>query len=145
MGEHIRHFKNRQDEARSWDETGVDRLSPDEYEEVKVTRPERPLSSTFAIRFEPRTVALLRQVARAYNRRPTQLARDWVLERLQLERSVGVLAEPTGRFPIDFERTLRAKIVDSLFSHIPAAADAALQEVLDRADQEADALQNMTD
>ena len=136
MGEHIPKFKNREEEARLWDETGLERLSPDELAEVDVARPQRPLSTTFAVRFDPKTIELLRRVAASHHRRPTQLVREWVLERLQLERTVGVLAEPTGRFPTDFEMHLRQKIVNSLFSHIPSAAEAALQEVLDRADQE---------
>ena len=140
MGEHIPKFKNREEEARFWDETGLESLSPDELTEVEVARPPRPLSTTFAVRFDPKTIELLRRVAASHHRRPTQLVRDWVLERLQLERSVGVLAEPTGRFPSDFEMHLRQRIVDSLFSHIPTAAEAALQEVLDRADQETTSL-----
>lgn len=142
MGQHTRKYKNRDDEARFWLETDLERLSPDEYEEAEVRRPPGPLSATFAIRFDPKTVEFLRQVARAHNRRPTQLVRDWVVERLQLERMVGVLAEPTGRFPTDFELMLRGRIIDSLFRHIPLAAEAALQEVLDRADQEVTGLQD---
>jgi hypothetical protein len=140
MGEHVRRFRNREDEARFWDDADLKRLSPDEIEEVKVDRPGRPLSSTFAIRFDPKTVELLRQVARMQNRRPTQLVREWVLERLQLERSAGVLTESTGDYPRDFELLLRRRILESLFANIPAAAEAALQEVLDRADQEEQAL-----
>jgi hypothetical protein len=140
MGEHVKRFKNREEEARFWDETDLERLSPDELEELKVRRPTPPLSSTFAIRFDPKTVELLRQVARIQNRRPTQLVREWVLERLQLERSAGVLADSTGQYPRDFELLLRRRILESLFANIPVAAEAALQEVLDRADQEERAL-----
>jgi len=140
MGEHIAKFKNREEEARFWDETGLERLSPDEPEETDVARPPSALSTTFAVRFDPKTVELLRRVAAAHHRRPTQLVREWVVERILLERSVGVLAEPTGRFPSDFEMHLRQRIVNSLFSHIPVAAEEALQEVLDRADQESAAV-----
>jgi hypothetical protein len=140
MGEQIPKFKSREEEARFWDDTDLERLSPDEYQEVTTSRPDRPLSATYAVRFDPKTVELLRHVARIHNRRPTQLARDWILERLQLERTVGALAEPTGRYPSDFEIVLRRRILETLFAHIPDAAEAAIQEVLDRGDQEAAAL-----
>jgi hypothetical protein len=141
MGEHLGKFKNREEEARFWDEADLERISPDEFEEIKPRPRSRPLSTTFAIRLDPATVELLRRVADAHHRRPTQLVRDWLIERLSLERSVGVLAEPSGRFPTDFEVVLRRRIVEALFSHIPAAAEEALQEVLDRADQEVAALE----
>ncbi len=140
MGEHVPKFGTRQQEADFWEKTGVDQLAPDQLEEVAVRRPERPLSTTFAVRFDQRTVELIRQIARAHALGPTQLVRAWVLERLRIEESVGILAQPISQFPSDFEVALRKKIVDALFSRIPAAAEEALQEVLDRADQEAAAL-----
>jgi hypothetical protein len=136
MGEHIPKFKSREEEAAFWQKTGLDQLSPDEYEEVQVERPDRPLSATFALRLDPRTVELLRRVARSMEVGPTQLVRAWVLERLKIERSVGVLSETSSDFPSDFEIHLRRTIVDKLFESIPVAAERALQEVLDRADME---------
>lgn len=136
MGEHIPKFKNREEEAAFWEKTGLDQLSPDEYAEVEVERPERALSATFAVRLDPKTVELLRRVARSMDVGPTQLVRAWVLERLKIERSVGVLSEGSSDFPSDFEIHLRRTIVDKLFENIPAAAEKAMQEVLDRADSE---------
>ncbi|MGH2765510.1 MAG: hypothetical protein ACRDKA_06325 [Actinomycetota bacterium] len=140
MGEHIPKFKNREEEAAFWQKTGLDRLSPDQYEEVEVERSERPLSATFAVRFEPKTVDLLRRVARSLQVGPTQLVRAWVLERLKIERSVGVLSASSTDFPSDFEMHLRRTIVEKLFENIPDAAEKALQEVLDRADQDLELL-----
>jgi hypothetical protein len=136
MGEHIPKFDSKEEEARFWQKTGVDQLSPDQYEEVEVERPGRPLSATFAVRFDPRTVELIRHVARSQGLGATQLVRTWVLERLTIEKAVGVLAETTSEFPSDFELRLRRTIVDTLFGNIPAAAEKAMQEVLDRLDQE---------
>jgi hypothetical protein len=75
-------------------------------------------------------------VAKAQQLGPTQLVRAWVLERLRLEQSVGVLAEPRSDFPADFELTLRRTVVDTLMAKLPEAAEEAIQDVLDRADQE---------
>ncbi|HEV8683312.1 MAG TPA: hypothetical protein VGS09_11170 [Actinomycetota bacterium] len=136
MGEHIPKFDSKEEEARFWQRRGVDQLSPDQYEEVEVERPARPLSATFAVRFEPKTVELIRHVARSQGLGATQLVRSWVLERLTIEKAVGVLAERIGEFPSDFELRLRRTIVDTLFANIPAAAEKAMQEVLDRFDQE---------
>lgn len=136
MGEHIPNFKDRDEEARFWQKTGVDQLSPDEYEEVEVERPQRPLSATFAVRFDPRTIEHLRQVARAQNLGATQLVRAWVLERLKIEKVVGLLAETSGEFPNEIELVVRTKILKALMDKVPAAAEAAMQEVFDRIDQE---------
>lgn len=136
MGEHIPTFGSREEEADFWQKTGLDTLAPGELEEVQLDRPERPLSTTFAVRFDARTVALLRRIARAQQIGPTQLVRAWVLERLRLERSVGVLAEPRSDFPSDFELTIRRTVLDTLMAKLPEAAEEAIQEVLDRADQE---------
>jgi hypothetical protein len=142
MGEHIPTFGSREEEAEFWQKTGLDALAPGELEEVHLERSDRPLSTTFAVRFDTRTVELLRRVARAQEIGPTQLVRAWVLERLRLERSVGVLADPRSDFPADFELTLRRKVVDTLMSKLPEAAEEAIQEVLDRADQEAATLRD---
>jgi len=92
MGEHIPTFEGKEEEARYWEKTGLDQLSPDEYEKVDIERPERPLSATFAVRFDPEAIELIRRVARSQGLGPTQLVRSWVLERLKIERAVGVLA-----------------------------------------------------
>lgn len=136
MGEHIPAFGSREEEVEFWEKTGLEALAPGELEEVEVERPQRPLSTTFAVRFDARTVGLLRRVAKAQQLGPTQLVRAWVLERLRLEQSVGVLAEPRSDFPADFELTLRRTVVDTLMAKLPEAAEEAIQDVLDRADQE---------
>lgn len=137
MGEHVPKFGSKDEEAAFWQKTGLDQLAPDQYEEVTVGRPERVLSTTFAVRFDPATVQLLRRIAKAQGLGPTQLVRAWVLERLRIEQSAGALAERTGLFAADLELTLRRKIIDTLMSSIPAAAEEAMQEFLDRADQQA--------
>jgi hypothetical protein len=136
MGEHIPKFKTREEEARFWEETGLDGLSPDEYEEVQIRRPERPLSATFAVRLDDKTVQLLRRIAKAYGLGPTQLVRAWVLERLGIESRAGALAKQNSGYPEDFESLLRTTMIKSLMARIPDVVESALQEVLDRADQE---------
>lgn len=142
MGEHLKKFGSIEEEARFWARTGLERLSSEELEETSVDRPQAPLSTTFAVRFDQGTVELLRRVARVQGLGPTQLVRAWVLERLRLEREAGALATPTSQFPTDFELTLRKKILDSLLASIPLAVEEAMQEVLSRADREIEGLRN---
>jgi hypothetical protein len=136
MGEHVPKFTTREEEARFWDETGLENVSPDEYEEVRVGRPERPLSATFAVRFDDKTVQRLRRIAKIYGLGPTQLVRAWVLERVQIEYRAGSLARHRTGYPEELELAIRKRIVESLMRRIPDAVEDALQEVLDRADQE---------
>lgn len=137
MGEHIPNFKTREEEARFWQKTSLEQLSPDQYQEAEIERPQRPLSATLAVRFDPETIDLLRRIARAQGLGATQLVREWVLERMRIERTVGVLADPSGAFLGEFEIVLRRRVIDELMRSIPAAAEAALQEVMERADLDA--------
>lgn len=139
MGEHIPTFKSREEEAEFWQRTGVDQLAPDQLEHIRVERPERPLSATFAVRFDPETVDQLRAVARLQGVGPTQLVRHWVLERLRLERAAGTIAARPTDYQ-ELEIVLRQRILETLMEQIPEAVENALQEVLDRADQERQAL-----
>lgn len=139
MGEHIPKFNSREEEAEFWQRTGVDQLAPDQLEHIRVERPERPLSATFAVRFDPETVDQLRVVARLQGIGPTQLVRHWVLERLRLERAAGTIAARPNDYQ-ELEAVLRQRILETLMGQIPEAVETALQEVLDRADQEREAL-----
>lgn len=140
MGEHIPKFESREEEQRFWDETDLEDLSPEQLEEIKIPRPARPLSATFAVRFDDKTLEAIRRVAKAHGLGPTQLVRSWVLERLNLERRAGTLAERSGEYPAEIEIAMRRRIVDTLIRTIPAAAEEALQEVLHQADQETNLL-----
>jgi len=139
MGEHVPAFKSREDEASFWQRTTLDRLAPDELVPAELERPSRPLSATFAVRFDQETVDRLRAIARAQGVGPTQLVRRWVLERLRIERAVGSLASRPGQYQ-ELESVLRQRVLDTLMEQIPQAVEAAMQEVLDRADQERQAL-----
>ena len=118
----------------------LEQLAPDQVEETDVSRDSRPRSVTFAVRLDPKTIELLRRIAKLRQVGATQLVRSWVLERLRLERSAGALAKTTSGFPREFEVTVRQRILDALMDHIPEAVEEAMQEVLDRADQETAAL-----
>lgn len=98
MGEHVPAFESREEEASFWQRTTLDRLAPDELEPAELERPSRPLSATFAVRFDQETVDRLRAIARAQGVGPTQLARRWVLERLRIERAAGSLASRPGQY-----------------------------------------------
>ena len=79
--EPIPEFKSRQEEAEFWDTHDLadywDELKP-----VKV-RFAKNLSEGITIRFDPETLAKLREQARKKGMGPTTLARMWILEHLQ--------------------------------------------------------------
>jgi len=139
MGEHVPTFKTRDEEASFWQRTGLDQLAPDQLEPAELERRARPLAATFAVRFDHRTVDEIRALARLQGIGPTQLVRQWVLERLRIERAAGPFASRVGEYQ-EFEAVLRQRILDTLMEQIPEAVEAAMQEVLDRADQERRAL-----
>jgi hypothetical protein len=139
MGERIPTFETKEQEAAFWEETGLEQLAPGELEPAELERPRRPLSATFAIRLDPETVERLRALARLQGIGPTQLVRRWVLERLRIERAAGALATRPGGYR-ELESVLRQRVLDTLMEQIPQAVEAAMQEVLDRADQERQAL-----
>lgn len=136
MGEHIPKLGSHDEEIEFWDKTSIEDLSPDAVEEVEIQRPPGPLSSTFAVRLDEKTVQFLREVAAKYELGPTQLVRTWILERIVVEREAGVLAEHKSRFSRHMEIMLRKKIVEELMRSLPAVADSALQEVDESAVQD---------
>jgi len=77
----IPEFKSREEEAAFWDTHSFadywDELTP-----VKV-RFAKNLSEGITIRFDPETLAKLRQQAKRKGLGPTTLARMWILERLE--------------------------------------------------------------
>jgi hypothetical protein len=139
MGERIPTFETREQEAAFWEETGLEHLAPGQLEAAELERPRRPLSTTFAVRFDPETVERLRALARLQGIGPTQLVRRWVMERLRIERAAGALAMRPGEYQ-ELESVLRRRVLDTLMEQIPQAVEAAMREVLDRADQERRAL-----
>lgn len=143
MGEHIPSFKSREEEIRFWDAHALETLSPDEVEEIKVSRPERPRTSTFAIRMDQKVIEVIRHVAKARGLGPTQLVRAWVLERLELERHSGVLADTTTELPQELERSMRSDIVHLIIESAPHAVEAALQTALEQVDQESGSIRHI--
>jgi hypothetical protein len=131
--------RSREDEAAFWQDTKLEELEPDQLESAELERPRRPLAVTFAVRFEPETIEQLRSIARRQGIGPTQLVRQWVLERLRMERAAGALASAPGEVA-GLESLIRQRVLDALMERIPEAVEEATQEVLDRADQERQAL-----
>lgn len=137
MGEYIPRFKSREEERRFWTRTGLDALASDQYEEVKVERPGRRLSTTFAVRLDQPTVAHIRQLARLHGMGPTQLVRAWIMERLRIEEA---LTEPSTDLPVEIELAVRRRVAEEAFATALKAAKKALREVLEGfADREAKA------
>jgi hypothetical protein len=132
-------FESREAEARFWRETSLDDLAPDQLVEPTAVLGSRP-RSTFAVRLDPRTVDLVRRIARVNEVGATQQVRRWIIERLQLERSVGALVEPSGQLPDDVEQSVRQKVLSIFLDRLPDIVDVAVRDVLARSDQEAAAL-----
>jgi predicted DNA binding CopG/RHH family protein len=79
--EPIPEFKSRREEAEFWDTHDLADYW-DEFKPVKV-RFAKNLSEGITIRFDPETLAKLREQARKKGMGPTTLARMWILEHLQ--------------------------------------------------------------
>ena len=86
-------------ERTSYDDTAFDEVDLTLAEDVRVARRPGP-RSTFALRLDGDTIEQLREVAIRYHTRPTQLARDWIIERLEREKQISdqfhVSIEPLG-------------------------------------------------
>ncbi len=114
-------FETSEAEDRFWDETDLTDMAS---EEVKVRRPKRPLSATFAVRLDEHSVHALRLIAERRGIGATQLARSWLLERLRLESAAGELANPEAD---DEELRVRRAVLDDVASNLPDLVAAALR------------------
>jgi hypothetical protein len=113
-------FETSEAEDRYWDQTDLTDVAS---EEVKVRRPKRPLSATFALRLDEHSVQDLRLIAERRGIGTTQLARSWLLERLRLESAAGELANPQAD---DDELRVRRAVLDDVASKLPELVGAAL-------------------
>lgn len=77
------------DEQALYDDMDYADLDLERAEDVHVVRRPGP-RSTFAIRLDGKTIQELRDVAGRYGTRPTQIAREWLVERLGEERRRGM-------------------------------------------------------
>lgn len=137
MGEDIPAFQSEEEEVAFWDRTSLTAVSPDELEEIEVERAARPAKATFAIRLDQHIVEMLRRAAAAHAVGATQLARVWILDRLRLEREIGVLSDtPEDRTP-DLELTLRKQVVPAILQSLTAQAGELLRESLETTIKEA--------
>lgn len=113
-------FETSEEEAKFWDETD---LTETDAEEVKASRRSAPLSATFAVRLEERSVQALREAAAQKGIGATQLARSWILERLRLEEAAGELANPEAD---EQELRVRRAVLDDVGAALPDLVAAAL-------------------
>jgi predicted transcriptional regulator len=72
-------------ERSFYDDTDYADVDLELAEDVQVVRQPAP-RSTFALRLDGSTIERLRELARRRGRRPTQLAREWLIERLEREQ-----------------------------------------------------------
>ena len=117
-------FETSDVEDRYWDQTDLTDVASDE---VKVRRPKRPLSATFAVRLDEQSVQALRLIAERRGIGATQLARSWILERLRLESAAGELANPAAD---DDELRVRRAVLDDVASNLPDLVAAALRSAV---------------
>lgn len=125
----IPEFASYEEEVEFWDSTSSEDIDPDELEWVTIERPSRPLSSTFAVRFDPQTVEQLRALAEAKGVGVTQLVRTWVLQRLRAETQA-LPSTNGGRTQTEVERGVRDKVVKAVMARVPAVVEEATQAVL---------------
>lgn len=83
----------RADERAFYDNTDYSEIDLERADDIEVVRVPGP-RSTFAIRLDGNTIEQLREVSRRYGTRPTQIAREWLVERLEKERQQTTGPEP---------------------------------------------------
>jgi hypothetical protein len=136
VGERIPRFESTDEEADFWDKTALEDLAPGQVQPAEVERPESAVSTTFAVRLRPATVALLKEVAKAHNLGVTQLVRSWILDRLRVEQKAGVLAELKYPLAGDFEIVIRKKAVESVMGEVGNVAERVISEIARRFESE---------
>lgn len=82
-----------------YDDTDYSEVQLEPAEDVQVVHRLAP-RSTFAVRLDGETIEQLRQVAKRKGTRPTQLVRDWIVERLDSEQHDQV----SPRQPVEIRR-----------------------------------------
>src|SRR5680860_112115 len=127
-GKQVPQFKTEAEERRFWDEHSAAEVFLAS-ERKPNTEAKRPLSSTFAIRLDSHSVELIRQVAKAKGGGATQLARMWIMERLQIERDAGELAEISTTLPEGMERAVRADAIAEVLRSAPELTDRIVDEL----------------
>lgn len=85
------HIKETSEETREYYDTGEFPLSS--LRRVSVNRPGRP-QEAFALRLPPEIVEELRKLAEMRDIGVTQLVREWVIERLELECRRPAISDP---------------------------------------------------
>jgi hypothetical protein len=93
---------------------------------------------TFSVRLDPETITAIRDLAGIRGIGPTQLVRQWVLERVQIEKTAGALSSPKTSFPADLETLIRRTLIDSLMKVVSEMADDAATSLLAELDEEAE-------
>jgi hypothetical protein len=83
----IPEFKSREEEAKFWDAHSIADYM-DEMKPVKV-RVAKNLSEGLTIQFDPETITKLRLRAQKRGLGPTQLARMWIMEKLEETAKAG--------------------------------------------------------
>jgi len=81
----IPRFKSLDEEADFWDKHSTTEFE-DEFTEVKITVA-RPLIHTLAVRMDAKTIDRLAAIGRKKGIGPSTLARMWLLERLEREKT----------------------------------------------------------
>lgn len=128
-GEGTPRFGSREEEAHFWDQVDVSTLPSHDFEpvEFEVGPRGKPLTTTLAIRFDQRTVQLLRALARSQGLGATQVVRAWVLERLRIEQEACAFE---GREGGDLEALVARRVIDKLMADAPATARELASQIL---------------
>lgn len=128
-GEGTPRFGSREEEALFWDQVDVSTLPSQDFEpaDIEVGPRGKPITTTLAIRFDQRTVQLLRALAKSQGLGATQVVRAWVLERLRIEQEAGALGGVEGS---EIEAIVARRVIDKLMTEAPSAARELATQVL---------------
>jgi hypothetical protein len=127
-------FSSPDKEAKFWEHNDVTELASAARAIPDLDRPRRPLTATFAIRIDTTTLEQIRDLANLYDIGPTQLVREWVVERLALEKQVGGLAPSSTGLDPQAEIDFRRHAIENVMEVLPAVTDKVLASALQEFD-----------
>jgi hypothetical protein len=127
-------FSSPDKEAKFLEHTDLTDLAPAIRAMPDLDRPRRSPTTTFAIRLDTITLEHIRDLATLYDIGPTQLVRQWVVERLRLEKEVGGLAPSSTGLDPQAEIDFRRHAIENVMEVLPAVTDKVLASALEEFD-----------
>ncbi len=117
--------------ADFYDRHSLEDLDPRDIEPIETPEISTSPAIGLTVRFPKEIIEQVRTAAKVLGKKPTQLVREWTIERLTLEQEAGSLARPESTLAPSQERAVRARVIASVNKQLPTAIRQALQDMQD--------------